>query len=60
MNTTDLKLVVGNRYNFKDQAERLEYIGESGVWHQFREIGSSGVWAEVSDADLYMLEESEA
>ncbi len=60
MNTTDLKLVIGNRYNFKNQLERLEYIGDHGVWHQFREIGRSGVWAEVLSTNLYLLEETKA
>ncbi len=60
MNTIGLKLIIGHPYNFKDSAERLEYIGESGVWHQFREIGRSGVWAEVHNTDLHLLEETKA
>jgi hypothetical protein len=53
-------LTVGAPYNFKDQPERLKYIGKYGAWHQFEKIGERGVWAEILDEDLYMIEETKA
>ncbi len=47
------------RYNFKNQPERLIYIGKSGPWHQFYLVGKlDRVWAEVLDRDLDMIEET--
>lgn len=49
----------GGRYNWKNQPERLVYLGRYGGWHQFRKIGDPrDVWCEVLDADLHMLEET--
>lgn len=52
----------GGRYNFKNQPERLIYLGRNwsgnGFWHQFKKIGDPReVWAEVLDNELHMLEE---
>lgn len=46
-------------YNWKNQPDRLIYLGKSGAWHQFKKIGDPReVWCEVLDADLRMLEET--
>lgn len=50
-------LVVGERYNWKHQSERLVYKGKAGCWHQFAKVESPWkVWCEVLDSDLRMLE----
>ena len=54
----------GGRYNWKNQPERLIYLGRNwsgnGYWHQFKKIGDPReVWCEVLDEDLHMLEETE-
>ena len=40
-------LVVGENYKFKNQPERLKYIGKNwsgnGYWHQFEKVGEQGV-----------------
>lgn len=56
-------LVVGGRYNWQNQPDRLIYLGRSmggtGGWHQFRKIGDPRpVWCEVLSKDLHMLEET--
>lgn len=46
-------------YNFKNQDERLVYIGRKGVWHQFEKVDEPGiVWCEVLEHDLHMIEET--
>lgn len=48
---------VGDRYNWKNQPERLVYMGRNGVWHQFAKVESpEEVWCEVLTSDLHMLE----
>lgn len=52
---------VGDRYNWKNQPERLVYMGlchpRNGVWHQFAKVESPEVvWCEVLTSDLHMLE----
>jgi len=59
-----MKLVIGGRYNWKSQPERLVYIGmcepHNGRWHQFAKIETPNkVWCEVLDRDLDMLEPSQ-
>lgn len=54
---------VGGKYNWKNQPERLVYLGDNlsgnGYWHQFAKIDSpSEVWCEVKGYDLGMLEET--
>ena len=53
-------LVRGGEYNFKNQPERLKYIGKNwsgnGYWHQFEKVGAQGVWCELLDSDLHMIE----
>lgn len=54
---------VGGRYNWKNQSERLVYLGYNhsgnGYWHQFAKVESLGVvWCEVTPSDLHMIEET--
>lgn len=54
---------VGKFYNWKNQAERLIYLGlnfsGNGYWHQFALIESPDrVWCECLDSDLAMIEET--
>lgn len=59
MNVSSLNIKIGSKYNWKDQPERLIYIGKEGSWHQFNKIGDPReVWCEVLDCDLHMLEET--
>jgi hypothetical protein len=56
-------LKIGARYNWRNQSERLVYVGlcepRNGRWHQFEKIGEPGVvWCEVLDEDLHRLEET--
>ena len=57
-------LIYGENYNFKNQPERLKYIGKNfsgnGYWHQFEKIGEQGVWCELLDSDLHMIEKTKA
>lgn len=41
---------------FKNQPERLKFIGKKGNWNQFEKIGEWGVWAELLDSDLHLIE----
>lgn len=55
------KMKIGERYNWKNQPERLVFIGRNwsgnGYWNQFEKVDAPGeVWCEVLDADLNMLE----
>ena len=59
MNKDKLKLY--ERYNWKNQPERLIYIGKKGNWHQFVKVDARDiVWCEVLDSDLHMFEETQA
>lgn len=55
-------LVIGGRYNWKKQPERLIYLGvgtgASFGWHQFSlaEDSDKKVWCEVLNSDMHMLE----
>jgi hypothetical protein len=56
--------IIGNKYNWKNQAERLVYLGcnwsGNGYWHQFAKIDSPDiVWCEVLDNQLGHFEETE-
>lgn len=56
-------MVVGGKYNWKHQRERLLYKGVSGsgTWHQFALVENPGtVWCEVLSCDLHMLEETQS
>jgi hypothetical protein len=51
---------VGDRYNWRNQPERLIYVGKKGVWNQFEKVDEPGeIWCEVLDADMYMLERTQ-
>lgn len=57
-------MIIGGKYNWKQQLERLVYLGRNwsgnGYWHQFALVESpTEVWCEVTDADLNMLEKTE-
>lgn len=59
------KLVVGNRYNWRGQPERLVYLGRNwsgnGYWHQFAKTDKPKVvWCEVLDVDLHHIEETKS
>lgn len=54
---------ISGRYNWKNQEERLIYVGmcppRNGRWHQFEKVNEPGeVWCEVLGSDLHMLEET--
>jgi len=51
-----MNLVIGGKYNFKHQPERLKYIGTEKGWHQFELVGIQGVWCELLDTELHMIE----
>lgn len=60
-------LVVGRKYNWRNQPERLAYMGirhypgDGRTWHQFEKVDAPGVvWSEVLDDDLQHFEASEA
>ena len=53
-------LLYGVEYNFKNQPERLKYIGRHNGWHQFEKVGKQGVWCELLDSDLHMIERTSA
>ena len=59
------QMKIGGRYNWRNQSERLVYLGQptSGAsrgWHQFALVSEPDVvWCEVLDADLASFEESE-
>lgn len=58
---TNNTFVVGERYNWKHQKERLVYLGHNfsgnGFWHQFAKVEyPTLVWCEVLTADLRMIE----
>ncbi len=55
---------VGGRYNWRNQPERLVYLGmcepRNGRWHQFAKVESPDVvWCEVTTDDLEHFEETE-
>lgn len=56
------ELKIGGRYNWRNQPERLIYVGRNmspgqSRWHQFEKVGKPGdVWCEVHDGDLHMIE----
>ena len=51
-------LLLGERYNWINQSERLVYAGKQGVWHQFSLVGETDIWCEVLDGDLHMMEKT--
>lgn len=61
-----MRLMIGGKYNWKNQPERLVYMGRAmypgnGFWHQFAKVDApEKVWCEVREADLQMFEETKA
>jgi len=52
-------LVVGGRYNWINQPERLVYIGVKKGWHQFGKVENPyAVWSELLPEDLSLMEPS--
>ena len=56
-------MVIGGKYNWVNQSEKLIYIGYNysgnGLWHQFVKVDSPDVvWCEVLPYDLRMIEET--
>ena len=57
------RMVIGERYNWRGQPERLIYMGRpwsgNGYWHQFALVDKPDeVWCEVLDDDLDSFEVS--
>jgi len=61
-----MKMVIGSKYNWKNQPERLIYLGYkvypgNGGWHQFAKVEKpSQIWCEIRTEDLEMFEETKA
>lgn len=58
-----MTLKKGGYYNWKNQPERLVYLGKNwsgnGYWHQFAKVDAPHVvWCEVLDDEAHMLEAS--
>ena len=60
------QLKIGGGYNWRNQPERLAYMGvkrypgDRRAWHQFEKVQALGiVWCEVLDEDLVHFEESD-
>ena len=56
-------LIIGGRYNWKNQPERLVYRGSQqfldGRWYQFANVGAPDiVWCEVRMDELQFFEET--
>lgn len=54
-------LNIGGKYNFKNQPEKLIYLGYNwsgnGYWHQFaKEDSPEEVWSEILTNELWMIE----
>ncbi len=59
LTAADLK--IGGHYNWKNQSERLIYLGKKGSWHQFDLISpelEQRVWCEILSEDIGLLEET--
>lgn len=53
------QLIIGGKYNWIHQPERLIYVGVQRGWYQFQKIGDPRpVWCEVRAEDLTSFEES--
>lgn len=52
-----MALVIGSKYNWVNQHERLVYVGKKGYWHQFAKVEYPEIiWCEVLDEHLYLIE----
>lgn len=59
----DNYMKIGKKYNWKNQPERLIYLGNNwsgdGYWHQFALVEDpKEVWSECLDSDLKGIEET--
>lgn len=60
----ELNPIIGGRYNWIGQPERLIYIGAeyypgNGIWHQFAKAETPNkVWCEVRKEDLSRFEKT--
>jgi hypothetical protein len=56
------ELIINEKYNFKNQPERLVYIGNNwsgnGYWHQFEKVNVPGVWCEIQHTELNLIEKT--
>lgn len=64
IDSTELRMKVGGRYNWIGQPERLIFLGRNwsgnGYWNQFARVETPQVvWCEVVDDDLPCFEETE-
>lgn len=65
MSITPQNLEVGGRYNWRNQPERLIYMGSmpyqgNGLWYQFAKVDKPDVcWSEVRAEDLSSFEVSD-
>ena len=60
LQVTPNTLCIGGKYNWKNQPDRLVYLGRKGLWHQFAKVYSPNeVWCEILSEDLYMIEETQ-
>lgn len=55
------EMIIGKEYNFRNQPERLIYIGNNfsrnGYWHQFEKVSERGVvWSEMQPSELDLIE----
>lgn len=57
-----MNFIIGKRYNWKHQRERLVYMGpavSNGIWHQFAKVETPDkCWCEVRFEDLVSFEET--
>ena len=50
-------LVIGGKYNWVNQPERLIYVGKYGCWHQFEKVDKPNIiWCGILDSDLEQIE----
>lgn len=53
------QLVIGGKYNWIYQPDRLIYVGVHRGWYQFKKIGDPrDVWCECLAEDLSSIEET--
>lgn len=56
---TPQNLVIGGKYNWINQPDRLIYIGVKSGWYQFKKIGDARpVWCEVPATNLSSFEQT--
>ena len=60
---TEHEIVIGGKYNWSNQTERLVYLGNNysgnGFWHQFALIDEpTVVWSELTNSELKYIEET--